>query len=130
MLWRGISQAILPLPLFNMICTNIAGSQEPLFCVGRRMLAFYPQVPTGWELGINCAASTYNGKLFFGLIADSEVAGDVTRLRDFLYPAFDELCRAAGIRKPRRAIVQVKRKRPSGFHARPANVRVAATANS
>ena len=102
MMWQGISNVILPLPLLNMICTNIPGSPEPLYCAGRRMLACYPQVPTGYELGINCAVTSYCGKLYFGLIADAQVAADVTRLRDFLYPCFEELCLATRVRKPAR----------------------------
>jgi hypothetical protein len=62
----------------------------------------YPQVPTGYELGINCAVLSYCGKLFFGLIADAQVAPDVSRLRDFLYVAFHELCVDAGVRKRER----------------------------
>ncbi|MBZ5594223.1 MAG: wax ester/triacylglycerol synthase family O-acyltransferase [Acidobacteriia bacterium] len=103
--WKGISQARLPVPLFNIICTNIPGSPTPLYAAGRRMIASYPQVPTGYELGINCAVQSYDGKLFFGLIADSRVGRDVHRLRDFLNVSFRELRRAAGVktapRKPR-----------------------------
>ena len=65
------------------------------------MIATYPQVPTGYDLGINCAVESYDGKLFFGLIADAQVASDVTRLRDFLYDSFQELRAAA--RKQARA---------------------------
>ena len=98
--WWGIPQITLPVPLFNMICTNVPGSRVPLYSVGRRLLAAYPQVPTGYELGINCAVQSYDGKLFFGLIADAHVAPDVGRLRDFLYVSFRELCRSAGVKKP------------------------------
>jgi WS/DGAT/MGAT family acyltransferase len=112
MMWRGISQVMLPLPLFNIICTNLPGSQESLYCVGRRMLSFYPQVPTGYELGINCAVQSYCGKLSWGLIADAQVAPDVTRLRDFLYVSFEELCLAAGVKKPGRRATAVRKTRP------------------
>ncbi len=97
--WWGIPQITLPVPLFNMICTNIPGSPVPLYSVGRRLIACYPQVPTGYELGINVAVQSYDGRLYFGLIADAHVAPDVGRLRDFLHAAFRELCRAAGIKK-------------------------------
>jgi len=96
LLWWGIPQVILPVSLFNLICTNIPGSSVPLYAVGRRMIASYPQVPTGWDLGVGCAVQSYDGKLCFGLIADSVAGADVNRLRDFLPVAFDELCRAAG----------------------------------
>jgi diacylglycerol O-acyltransferase len=98
--WRGLPQVVLPFPLFNMICTNVPGSPVPLYAVGRRMIAAYPQVPTGQEMGVGCAVQTYDGKLFFGLIADAHAAPDVARLRDFLYVSFRELRRAAGVKPP------------------------------
>jgi hypothetical protein len=55
------------------------------------MIAAYPQVPTGYDLGVNCAVESYDGKLFFGLLADAQSASDVHRLRDLLYVAFREL---------------------------------------
>ena len=93
--WWGLPELILPVPLFNMICTNVPGPPIPLYAVGRRMIAAYPQVPTGYDLGINCAVESYDGKLFFGLVADAQVASDVSSLRDFLYVSFQELCAAA-----------------------------------
>lgn len=62
------------------------------------MIACYPQVPTGYELGINCAVQSYCDKLCFGLTADAQVAPDVRRLRDFLHTSFRELCLAAGVK--------------------------------
>jgi diacylglycerol O-acyltransferase / wax synthase len=99
--WRNIPEVILPVPLLNMICTNVAGSPVPLYAVGRRMLAAYPQVPTGWDLGVGCAAHSYDGKLFFGLIADTHAAPDVDRLRHFLSLSFQELRRSAAKKKVR-----------------------------
>jgi diacylglycerol O-acyltransferase / wax synthase len=103
--WRSIPLVPLPLPLLNMICTNVPGSPVPLYSVGRRMLASYPQVPTGYELGIGCAAQSYDGKLGFGITSDTDAAPDADRLRDFLRVSFTELCRAAGVKKaaPRRS---------------------------
>jgi len=101
--WRNIPEVILPVPLLNMICTNVRGSPTPLYAAGRRMLSAYPQVPTGWDLGVGCAAHSYDGKLFFGLIADSDAAPDVDRLRDFLVISFTELRRSAIAKKVRGA---------------------------
>lgn len=100
--WWGIPQLRLPLPLFNMICTNVPGSAVPLYAGGRRMIASYPQVPTGYELGVGCAVTSYDGKIFCGLTADADAAPDVGRLRDFLSVSYRELCRSAGVRKARR----------------------------
>lgn len=99
--WGSIPEIILPVPLLNMICTNVVGSPTPLYAIGRRMLAAYPQVPTGWDLGVGCAAHSYDGKLFFGLIADTHAAPDVHRLRDFLVLSFHELRRSAALKKGR-----------------------------
>ena len=101
--WRNIPDLILPVPLLNMICTNVTGSATPLYAVGRRMLAAYPQVPTGYDLGVGCAVHSYDGKLFFGLIADSEAAPDVDRLRDFLDISFQELRRTVALKKARKS---------------------------
>jgi len=99
--WRNIPEIILPVPLLNMICTNVVGSPTPLYAVGRRMLAAYPQVPTGWDLGVGCAAHSYDGKLFFGILADTDAAPDVERLRDFLILSFHELRKSASMKKQR-----------------------------
>ena len=93
--WWGLPQVIFPVPVLNLICTNVPGPPVPLYALGRRMIATYPQVPTGYELGVNVAVESYDGKLFFGLIADAQVASDVNRLRDYLYVSFRELSRAA-----------------------------------
>jgi len=75
------------------------------------MLASYPQVPTGYELGIGCAAQSYDGKIFFGLTADTDAAPDVERLRDFIRVSFAQLCRAAGVKKKAPARKRAPRKR-------------------
>ena len=103
--WWGLPELILPVPLFNMICTNLPGPSIPLYAVGKRMIAVYPQVPTGYDLGVNCAVESYDGKLFFGLIADAKVASDVGRLRDFLYVSFREL-RAAAKKRAHAALLK------------------------
>ena len=61
------------------------------------MLTFHPYVPIGNDMGVCCAIQSYNGKLYFGLTADSAAAPDVHRLNDFLEEAFGELRRAAGV---------------------------------
>jgi diacylglycerol O-acyltransferase len=101
--WRNIPEVILPVPLLNMICTNVVGPPVPLYAIGRKMLACYPQVPTGWDLGVGCAVSSYDGKLFVGLIADTEAAPDVEKLRDFLVVSFQELRRSAATKKAHRS---------------------------
>ena len=91
---------ILPPPrnnLANLVCTNIPGPMIPLYNVGHRMLAHYPLMPIAWEMGVGCGVTSYNQKLYFGLIADPNAAPDVARLKEFLDQAFVELRSGAGV---------------------------------
>ncbi len=93
---------LLPQPpntLANIVCTNVPGPMIPLYSIGHRMLAHYPLVPLGWEMGIACGVTSYDQKLYFGLMADSDAAPDVDRLKEFLDQAFVELRAAAGVGK-------------------------------
>jgi len=93
--WEMLPTLNLPMPLLNMICTNVPGPPSTLYAVGRKMIASYPHVPTGYELGVNCAMQSYDGTMFCGFTADADVVPDVGRLRDLTQTAFRELCRAA-----------------------------------
>ncbi len=91
---------LMPQPpnnLANMVCTNVPGPMIPLYSVGHRMLAHYPVVPLGWEMGVGCGVTSYNQKLYFGLMADPNAAADVGRLKEYLDQAFVELRSAAGV---------------------------------
>jgi len=99
--WRAIPAIDLPVPLFNLICTNVPGSPTPLYALGRKMIASYPHVPTGYELGVNIAVQSYDGTLFCGFTADADVVTDVERLRGLASASFEELHRAAVPRKSR-----------------------------
>ena len=101
--WGTIPQVTLPLSLFNIICTNVPGSKTPLYALGRKMIAMYPHVPTGYELGVNVAVQSYDGRVFCGLTADAHVVPDASRLRDFIQASFQELARAAGVSRRRPA---------------------------
>lgn len=92
----------LPLPpntVSNIVCTNVPGPMIPLYTLGRRLIAHYPLVPIAWEMGIGCGVTSYDQKLYFGLIADAQAAPDVHRLKEFLDQAYVELRAAAGVSK-------------------------------
>jgi diacylglycerol O-acyltransferase len=93
----GPLASVLPVPLFNMVCTNVPGPQYPLYLLGREMLTFHPYVPIGNDMGVGCAIQSYNGKLYFGLTADIAAAPDVRVLNEFLEEAFAEFRQAAGL---------------------------------
>jgi len=97
---------LLPVPPFNMVCTNVPGPQVPLYALGRKMLTYYPYVPIGNQMGVGCAIQSYNQVLYVGLTADAQAAPDVGRLKQFVDQAFRELCQAAGVKRPPRKIVK------------------------
>jgi len=86
----------LPLSLCNIICTNVPGPQVPLYLMGHKMLSWYPWVPIGGLMGINCAILTYNGTAYFGFTGDVHAAPDLERLEKFVDLSFVELRAGAG----------------------------------
>jgi diacylglycerol O-acyltransferase / wax synthase len=97
----------LPLSLCNIICTNVPGPQMPLYLMGHKMLSWYPWVPIGGLMGVNCAVLTYNGTAYFGFTGDVHAAPDLERLEKFVDLSFADL-RAAASQEPERK----KRERP------------------
>ena len=88
----------LPISLCNTICTNVPGPQVPLYLIGHEMLCWYPYVPIGGEMGINCAMLSYNGTAYFCFTGDVQAAPGLLRLEKFLSTSFAELQKAVGIR--------------------------------
>jgi len=86
-----------PIPLFHMVCTNVPGPQLPLYTCGKRMLACYPHVPTGMDVGVSVAIESYDQKLYFALTTDAQAAPDGGRMIEFLEASFKELREAAGV---------------------------------
>jgi WS/DGAT/MGAT family acyltransferase len=85
----------LPFPLYNFLCTNVPGPPAPRYVCGRRMLASYPHVPTGYEAGVSLAVESYHDKLYLGLTVDPQAAPDGERMKELLDVSFVELARAA-----------------------------------
>ena len=106
----------LPLSLCNLICTNVPGPQIPLYLLGHKMLSWYPYVPIGGEMGVNCAILSYNGIAYFGFTCDANAVPDPAHLEKFVASSFAQLLRSSrnvvkpGIEKP---TPQPKRRRPN-----------------
>jgi diacylglycerol O-acyltransferase / wax synthase len=80
-----------PFPVFNTVATNVPGPQVPIYMVGKRMIAQYPFVPIGYNLGMGTAIFSYDQKLFFGIGADTLAMPDVEKFREILDECFAEL---------------------------------------
>jgi hypothetical protein len=94
--WAG-SLPTPPNTLANMVCTNVPGPMIPLYTIGHRLLANYPLIPLGWEMGISLGVMSYDQRLYFGFMADAVAGGDVQSLKEFSDQAYVELRSAAGI---------------------------------
>jgi diacylglycerol O-acyltransferase len=98
----------LPITPFNLVCTNVPGPQYPLYLLGHKMVRWYPYVPVGGEMAVNCAILSYDGTVYFGFSGDVHAAPDLRRLESFLRLSFAELRRAARGRAPRKKRVRAK----------------------
>jgi diacylglycerol O-acyltransferase / wax synthase len=79
---------------FNAVVSNLPGSREPLYLLGRRLQAAYPAVPLTEGHGLSVGIVSYCGVLHVGLCADPWVVPGVLDLsRDFVN-SFETLRRA------------------------------------
>jgi len=109
---------------FNLVVTNVPGPQIPLYLMGRRMQAIYPQVPLAPKQALGIAIMSYDGGLFFGLVGDFDAMPDVEETAADLAASIEELASAAGVDAPARRAATGGRP-PFGFQmpktrARPA----------
>jgi len=92
----------VPFTPFNMVCTNVPGPEFPLYVLGHKMVRWYPYVPVGGELALNCAILSYNGMVYFGFSGDAHITPDMGRFEKLLRLNFVELRAAAGIEPPKK----------------------------
>ncbi len=83
--------------MINLICTNVPGPMIPLYCVGHLMLHHYPLVPLAMNMGLGVGVTSYNQRLYFGLMVDPQAVPDLEQLRCHLDESALELRRAAGV---------------------------------
>lgn len=77
---------------FNLVVSNIPGPQQPFFLNGRRMLEAYPAVPLNpASQGLSVGVLSYDGGVYFGLLADRDLDPSVDAARDALSQALAEL---------------------------------------
>ena len=100
----------LPLTPFNLVCTNVPGPQFPLYLLGHKMIDWYPYVPVGGEMAVNCAILSYNGTVYFGFSGDVHAAPDLRRMESLLRESFDELLRDVHLRPPQKKRIGNKRR--------------------
>ena len=93
----GALGSLAPGPAFNMVCTNVPGPQIRLYALEHPVIAYYPSVPVGYQMGLGCAIFSYDQRLFIGLTADVAACPDVELALAMVEEALVELRAAAGI---------------------------------
>ncbi|MCU1656945.1 MAG: Acyltransferase [Pseudonocardiales bacterium] len=79
-------------PPFNLLVSNVAGPQIPLYAVGAKVVGNFPvSVVSDISGGINITVMSYNGHLDMGILACHDMVPDVWRIADYLRDALTEL---------------------------------------
>jgi diacylglycerol O-acyltransferase len=80
---------------FNLVVTNVPGPQVPMYFLGAKMEAAFPQVPLLDNLGMGIALMSFDGKLGWGFNADYDLVPDLQAFLGFIRESFEELKQAA-----------------------------------
>ncbi len=82
-------------PLFNVVVSNIAGPEVPLWCAGGRLVALYPIGPIVEGVGLNITVVSYDDTLYFGVLGCRDLVPEVDHVTGHISDAMGELVKAA-----------------------------------
>jgi diacylglycerol O-acyltransferase / wax synthase len=97
--------------LFNFLVTNVPGPQVPIYCLGARLLGFFPFTPLSGTQAYAVGLTSIDGWLNFGFIADYDALPDLDRVTGFLVDAVAELKRSADAVDVRGELVREERRK-------------------
>ena len=76
----------------NLVVSNVPGPQMPFYMNGCRLLEAYPAVPLNPpNQGLSVGVLSYDGEVFFGLLADAKLDPDVEVAADALAAALEDI---------------------------------------
>ncbi len=90
-----IAQALYATRLFNVTVTNVPGPKQTLYAFGAPLREVHPLVPLAAEHAVGVAALSYDGNVFFGVVADRDTVPDLEVLLGALGASVKELLSAA-----------------------------------
>jgi len=90
-----IARALYASRLFNVTITNVPGPQQTLYAFGAPLREIHPLVPLAAEHAAGVAAASYDGTVFFGVVADRDTVPDLEVLVSALGASVKELLSAA-----------------------------------
>jgi len=73
------------------VLTNVPGPQEPIYLAGSKMKEMMFWVPQNGQIGLGVSILSYDGKVFFGLIADRRLVADPSAVISRFNNEFEKL---------------------------------------
>jgi diacylglycerol O-acyltransferase / wax synthase len=88
---RVLSAAMARPLVFNLVVSNVPGPQMPFYLLGRKVREIYPFVPLSPQNhALSVGIVSYDGDVFFGLVGDREIVGDLHLLAKALRKSLRE----------------------------------------
>lgn len=89
--WISFDIQIAAKGVMNMIVTNVVGPQMPLYMLGAELEEAYPVAPLLENLGLGIGLFSYNGNLYWGLMADYDRIPDLEHFAHLIQKTFKQL---------------------------------------
>ena len=105
-LHSALARALYATRLFNVTITNVPGPKETLYALGARLREVHPLVPLAAEHAVGVAIVSYDGTVFFGVVADHDTVPDLEVMMCAMRDASAELLAAARPSRRRGARVE------------------------
>jgi len=90
-----LAQSLYATRLFNVTVTNVPGPRQTLYAFGAPLREVHPLVPLAAEHAVGVAAVSYDGSVFFGIVADHDTVPDLDVLVSAMGASVEELLSAA-----------------------------------
>ncbi len=117
-----MARALYATRLFNLTITNVPGPQQTLYAFGAPMREIHPLVPLAAEHAVGVAAVSYDGNVFFGVVADRDIVPDLEVLVSAMTTSVQELLSAArpaaAENSDRASAASRTSRRPAASHAK------------
>jgi WS/DGAT/MGAT family acyltransferase len=91
-----LAQALYAKRLFNLTITNVPGPPQTLYALGAPMREVHPLVPLAAEHALGVAVVSYDGQMFFGVVADADTVPDLGVMLGGMGAALSDLRALAG----------------------------------
>jgi len=97
-------------PIANLVVSNVAGPQLPLYTAGARMVAYWPMSIVEHGVGLNITVMSYAGAMGFGFTTARVALPHPGELAQALRTAFDEAVEASKRRTRKKATAGAERR--------------------